>query len=257
MPSTASHGVFTSARALRSASAGDISKLYFRSDNQVQFDGRQLSQVDRSDSLYHVLEMGHKDTKYLKKKLRSAPGMDRSSSRYCTEFWAKPLAEREYNRGFADSFRKINGEGTRMLAPSMSTGTLYNETFACHSSEKIKDAKPEVQGSSQSSTNTLSSSGINYVTVSQMQREHSGKVQTPRGKERRPSHLMLSSGVVGDAYKTTYSREFTSAAADLSGRGYFSSLEPEPRLLPAHVVPNPATDEIFRASRSVLFAPGR
>lgn len=257
MPLTTSHGVFTSSRAIRSVSQSDINRLYFRSDNQVQFDGRQQSEADRSDSLHHVLEMGNKDTKYLKKRLRVAPAMDRTCSRYYGDYFAKTLAERGFNAGLADSYRKMNSETTSALAPSFSTGTLYTQTVGGgHDSEKMRDAKPPPQGYSQAPTSTLSASADNYVAMSQTHRLHDGRVQTPRGKERRPDLILLPGSVVGDSYRSTYNRKHTIAAADVSASRYMST-EPEMRTLPAHAVPSVDTDGIFHQSRSVLFGRGR
>uniref|UniRef100_A0A7S2ID77 Uncharacterized protein n=1 Tax=Alexandrium andersonii TaxID=327968 RepID=A0A7S2ID77_9DINO len=223
MPLTTSHGVFTSSRAFRNVSQSDINRLYFNSDKEENFAGRMLSEADRSDSLHHVLEMGHKDTKYLKKRLRTAPAMDRTCSRYYGDYFAKTLAERGFNAGLADSYRKINGDSSYSLAPSFSTGTLYHETFDGHSPEKMRESKPPPQGYSRALTQTLTSSEENYEVLSQAHRLHSGQVQTPRAKEQPPDLILLPGSVVGDSYRTTYSRKHTNSAADVSASRYFSS----------------------------------
>ncbi|CAE8640173.1 unnamed protein product [Polarella glacialis] len=92
MPLTHSTGLFPSSRSMQTLSAGDLQKL-FSSTSSGRYDGRQLKEDDKNESLSDVHRIGTRDTKYHKFPLCTAPMLNRGACKYTQEYSAMPLGE--------------------------------------------------------------------------------------------------------------------------------------------------------------------
>ncbi|CAE8653568.1 unnamed protein product [Polarella glacialis] len=138
MPLTHSTGLFPSSRSMQTLSAGDLQKL-FSSTSSGRYDGRQLKEDDKNESLSDVHRIGTRDTKYHKFPLCTAPMLNRGACKYTQEYSAMPLGESQCNNLFNESMRVPVSKYT----PPCESMTLHGESWRGFSHEKMREAKPK------------------------------------------------------------------------------------------------------------------
>mmetsp|Transcript_52005 Transcript_52005/g.100471 ORF Transcript_52005/g.100471 Transcript_52005/m.100471 type:complete len:264 (-) Transcript_52005:369-1160(-) len=262
MPLTTSHGIFTSSRAYRSASATDISRLYFRTEKQAASEQRPPRDEDRGENMKDIWNVGQGTSKYMQRPVNQAPAHGRESSSYSREYFGKPLGYHECNKALADMHRDANLGGDRgrtsnkVKAAWLGRTTSSAGAFIGYSAGEIEAARPTLQGNSMARTDTLrGASSSSAVKISHAQQQHGKKDGIPAS--RAPQHPNnLSMGVaLDDSYKSQYAREFTDASSNVAAAPHFA-LQPDGHAIPCHQLPNETTTDIFQASRAVCFGPG-
>mmetsp|Transcript_61674 Transcript_61674/g.133592 ORF Transcript_61674/g.133592 Transcript_61674/m.133592 type:complete len:249 (+) Transcript_61674:123-869(+) len=247
MPSNASFGVFPSQTAVRSASQGDLRKLYFSTRKEFEHDGRDVPEAGRAENFEQIHSIGKRHTKYMMYQRKVAPLADRSSCSNAIHFNAKPLGDHECNRELAETFR---GPLRPQPSAALDGRTHYADTFASPSRLEMKRAlQPSAARSYR--TKTLGGTGQTLERESNMQRE----LRAPRVGDRGSSicapkpNLSLCSQGFGDPvsrYRGDYRGR--TASADLCWEDY------KPRSPSGLGTEVP--EEIFRQRRAIFLSPG-
>lgn len=241
MPLNHSFGVFPLSRPRRAASEADLLKkrLMWATTAQSEHGPKTLSEADRNENMWHVLEVEHKNTKLRSLPKKEAPLMDRSSG--CThsrDFNVQSYEDFHVNRRMADSMAlTLRGKGTVpdvqpwITEPSSS----YASSWLGAKGEEMRQAKPRIAGSRRGGiTNTLSGTGHSWVTASHMENQN----VLPRGALAEgvsgrpdiawPVHRLRTTGKLGrvaaeDHYRTQFGRDFEPPQSEVE--------EAEPRVL--------------------------
>mmetsp|Transcript_16247 Transcript_16247/g.30367 ORF Transcript_16247/g.30367 Transcript_16247/m.30367 type:complete len:273 (+) Transcript_16247:134-952(+) len=133
----ASHGVFTSASAVRSKSRDEVNRLYFSTTANVEHSHKQLMQDERAESLGHIHYIGTKATKYLPFQYKQAPNVNKSACWYAHDYCEKP-SDAEENRALAQTFQYRKPiQKSKLFA----TKSHYSHTFPILTPSEIRSAK--------------------------------------------------------------------------------------------------------------------
>lgn len=227
----------------RTVSQGDIDRMYFKTDNQHQFDGRMLSEADRNECMDQVHNIGRKNTKYMPFPEKKAPLIDRSGHTFSRDFCVKPLGDHLCNREAAKA-TKSSQLGRVASSPSFENKSAYAERFGGHVGDTLQDAKLPIQGYKMARTKTIGGSNKLEEVASHSHCKHQGGGKPSESVP--PRHHLKLTGV-GKDYHTTYNQHFTNHLLP-------TELVPEGKLVPANQVPADYT--IFQHQRITGLGPG-
>lgn len=219
----ASHGVFTSASAVRSKSRDEVNRLYFRTTSNVEFPHKELMQADRGENLGQIHFIGSKTTKYLPYQYKRAPLQNKSACWYAHDFYEKP-SDAHDNRELAKCFvRKTPFQ----KAPLLSTKSHYSHTFPILTPSEIKGARPPNQDPNRLDEQRKTIGGdANVFTQSFSHHMHRAPPKDVKatGEFQVPVHnLQLSSKIAdmdhSDMLRSTYSSHFKGEQTQVARSG--------------------------------------
>ncbi|CAJ1350787.1 unnamed protein product [Effrenium voratum] len=208
-------GIFPSSGALRSQSSGNLQKLFFASTSESMHSGRQLTQEDQNENLSEVVNVGHRNTKYMKFQYSKAPLPGRGACRYTQDHSLHPVGDNVINSNFAASMKAK----PLVALPAYTKGTLHADSWRTFSHGEMHDSKPGLAFYSMGKTNTLKEIGARMDTLSHAQRKHHGRSEdfcrpesAPPGIDNLYLHgrggALGSSLRAGDCYSTSNQSQF-------------------------------------------------
>jgi len=256
MPLNASSGFAPSKSSLLSRSAGDLQSLYFKTTVLHHHDGRQQTKESRIENFDAIHKMGTKNTKYMKHRVKEAPGLDRESTHHFRTYGPKPLGDHVCNKELAETFK---GAGA---APSIDIDfgnrTSYHENFNVPRTQAhFAEANlPNQAPDKKMKTKTLGGTGKTMVHLSKSQSDH---IQFPMHKSTECAtpkpNFMLGGITTNDTYRTSYGSDFGRPwAATNNLDDLFSELRRERRGEKREVKEE---DRMFTFRRSCFLAPGQ
>jgi len=151
-----SFGLFPSLDHVRDVGPGEVKKLFFQTTSGDVHSGQTQRIADRAESFGDILNMGQKDSKYMRYQGRKAPLVDRGACKYTQDFTPKPLGDHACNRELAITFRGPSKHGAPCAFDATSS---YAEHFPRHSHARMKQALLPSQNPNPGRTQTLNGSG--------------------------------------------------------------------------------------------------
>lgn len=257
-PKNASFGVFPSQSAVRSVGSQDLSKVYFASTKQAQFNWQSgtMPIEDRTENFDQIHSMGKKNTKYMKFHPSRAPLVDRTACNYHKEFTAKPLGDCETNKALAENFKQ-GGMSKSMSSPFIGITSSYMDTFAGHTHDAMRGAKQRSCAPRKVLTETLGGTGGMLETVSNSHNSHRappmalakpGEVMHPK------PNLTLTEKTGGGFFRSQAKRDFVNPAIYAASMPPSLTQQAEFPMLPATVVDD---DAIYNCRRACFLSPGQ
>jgi hypothetical protein len=250
-----SHGVFTSASAVKSRPSHEVARLYFRTTSSAEFEKWDVSPRGRTESLGQIHFIGSKSTKYMPYRYKQAPLPGKDSCWYARDYTAKP-SDYTDNKQLAEFFK-----GTRDVVkptPSMEKMSHHRQNFVEPSKDELLRSLQPAKAPPIERTKTTGGVDMPPETMSLSHRTHlvpprlalSGKIVPPS------PNLGLSGMDDDDCFRTTYRSDFLkkklkrspkrTASAPIVGLG---QLDDEESSTSTNI---PARADMFMTMRSLI-----